>query len=209
MAKLFVIGDIHGCLLKLKNLMAGIEVDDRQDSIIFLGDYIDRGPESREVVEFIIDFKKSRGNVFCLMGNHEEVFIDYLKHGINKETFFINGGFSTLVSYNFPDVIEDLPESHLAFFASLIPYYETDRYVFVHAGLRPGIPLDQQEQEDLLWIRGEFIGSCYDFGKTVVFGHTHFLRPLIEVNKIGIDTGAVYGGKLTCMELPGNRIYQS
>jgi serine/threonine protein phosphatase 1 len=209
MGKIFVIGDIHGCLKKLTNLMACIDVDDRHDALVFLGDYIDRGPDSRGVVEFILNFKKARENVFCLMGNHEELFIDYLNQGRSTSVFYANGGFSTLISYNYPHVMDDIPESHRKFFSSLSLYYETENYIFVHAGLRPGIPLDQQDRQDMLWIRDEFVGSSFDFGKTIVFGHNSFSQPLIEANKIGVDTGAVYGGYLTCMELPEKKIYRS
>lgn len=209
MGKIFVVGDIHGCLRKLTKLMSLIDIEDGEDTVVFLGDFIDRGPDSHGVVEFILDFKKDKTKVVCLMGNHEELFLSYMQDGGNLDVFLSNGGFSTLVSYNFPHVIEDIPERHHQFFVSLIPYYETADYIFVHAGLRPGVPLREQEREDLLWIRGEFISSPYDFGKTVVFGHTGFSQPLIEANKIGIDTGAVYGGKLTCMELPEKKIYQS
>jgi len=90
-----------------------------------------------------------------------------------------------------------------------LPYYETEKHVFVHAGLRSGLPLKEQAPDDLLWIRYEFINAEDDFGKIVVFGHTPFISPLIEKNKIGIDTGAVYGGKLTCVELPGIKIIQA
>ena len=97
---------------------------------------------------------------------------------------------------------------HRSFLEALLPYYETEKYIFVHAGLRPGIPLADQSQHDLLWIRHEFINAEHDYEKTVVFGHTPFMIPLIDKNKIGIDTGAVYGGKLTCIEFPGLKIYQ-
>lgn len=209
MGKIFVIGDVHGCLKKLVKLMSLIDIDDGRDTVVFLGDYVDRGSDSRGVIEFIIDFRKDKRNVFCLMGNHEELFLDYLTHRGRDDIFYMNGGFSTLISYNFPCVIEDIPERHYQFFDSLVPYYETEAYIFVHAGLKPGVPLEKQEKDDLLWIRDEFINSPYDFGKTVVFGHTPFLAPLFESNKIGIDTGAVYGGKLTCVELPEKKIYQS
>ena len=106
-----------------------------------------------------------------------------------------------------PEVIE-VPKDHMEFFTTLLPSYETEDYIFVHAGLRPGMPLAEQAKEDLLWIRYEFIRSSYNFGKTIVFGHTPLLEPLIERNKIGIDTGTVYGGPLTCVELPSQRIYQ-
>lgn len=101
-----------------------------------------------------------------------------------------------------------IPADHLRFFESLLSYYETDQYIFVHAGLLPGLPLVAQSADDLQWIRREFIDSDYDFGKRVVFGHTPFSAPLVAVNKIGIDTGAVYGGKLTCVELPALKFYQ-
>ena len=91
---------------------------------------------------------------------------------------------------------------HLDFFRSLRLYYETEAYIFVHAGLRPKVPLASQEPEDMLWIRDKFIYSKYDFGKPVVFGHTPLEKPLVEHNKIGIDTGAVYGNALTCVQLP-------
>lgn len=209
MGKIFVIGDIHGCLQKLKNLISGIDIDGKLDTVVFLGDYIDRGPDSRGVVQYILDFKNEKKNVFCLMGNHEDLFLYYLSYGLYETAFLFNGGHSTLVSYNFPRVIEDIPRRHQYFFNSLLLYYEMEDYIFVHAGLRPGVPLEKQDKYDLLWIRNEFIESDYDFGKTVVFGHTGFSGPLFLENKIGIDTGAVFGGRLTCLELPGKRIYQA
>ena len=102
----------------------------------------------------------------------------------------------------------NVPENHLEFFKSLLPYYETEDYIFVHAGLRPGISLEKQNIDDLTWIRYEFIRSTYDFGKIVVFGHTSLPETLIQPNKIGIDTGAVYGGYLTCVVLPETKIIQ-
>jgi len=102
-----------------------------------------------------------------------------------------------------------IPEDHLDFFASLEPYFETDKYIFVHAGLKQDVELKNQKPKDLFWIRGNFTKSDYDFGKIVVFGHTPFPEPLIQPNKIGIDTGAVYGRKLTCLELPRIVFYYS
>jgi serine/threonine protein phosphatase 1 len=209
MGKIFAVGDIHGCTIKLEKLISGIAIDDQDDTVVFLGDYIDRGQDSRGVVEFIINFQKGKNNVFCLTGNHEELFMNYLKYGNDINTFYSNGGHSTLLSYSFPRLIDDIPESHQKYFASLLPYYETESYIFVHAGLKPHVPFNRQELNDMLWIRDEFINSSCDFGKTVVFGHTPFPRPLIDINKIGIDTGAVYGGKLTCVELPEKKIYQA
>jgi serine/threonine protein phosphatase 1 len=124
-----------------------------------------------------------------------------------------NGGMSTIISYGFTPGGKkhfNIPDEHMEFFTTLQPYYVKDKYIFAHAGLRPGISMDKQDIDDLLWIRYEFINSRYDFGKTVIFGHTplSFTAPLIDENKIGIDTGAVYGGKLTCIELPEKKIYQ-
>lgn len=212
MGKIFAIGDIHGCLFKLKEMMPLLEIDPVDDTIVFLGDYIDRGPDARGVVDFILSIKKTMNNVICLLGNHEQLFLDYSLKKINRKIFLNNGGMSTLLSYGFTGTRSgkkmNFPESHLQFFNSLYPYYETDDYIFVHAGLLPGTPLEQQDIDDLLWIRDEFTASAYDFGKIVVFGHTPLSAPLVDVNKIGLDTGAVYGGKLTCVELPEIKIYQ-
>ncbi|MDY6852862.1 MAG: serine/threonine protein phosphatase, partial [Thermodesulfobacteriota bacterium] len=100
-----------------------------------------------------------------------------------------------------------IPQSHYDFLESLAHYYETEDYIFVHAGLRDGILIEDQDPHDLLWIRDEFISSDYDHGKRVIFGHTPFREPLVQPNKIGIDTGAVFGGRLTCLELPGLKFY--
>lgn len=207
MGKIFAIGDIHGCLAKLEEMISLIKVDPVNDTLVFLGDYIDRGPDARGVVELILHLKRNIVNVICLMGNHEQLFLNYLENR-DKELFLINGGMSTLLSYGLTGRDMDIPEIHMQFFTTLYPYYETDDYIFVHAGLKPGIPLEQQDRNDILWIRNEFITSPYDFGKIVVFGHTPLSLPLIDTNKIGIDTGAVYGGKLTCVELPEIKIYQ-
>ncbi len=214
MGKIFAIGDIHGCITLLKMVVAQLDIDADKDTLIFIGDYIDRGPDPKGVIDYIIDIKKKIRNVICLSGNHEEMFLNYCLDRRDEDLYMANGGMQTLKSYGFTrEGTEELilPESHREFFASLRTSYETDDYIFVHAGLRPGIPLNRQDHEDLLWIRFEFINSLYDFGKTVIFGHTPFSlnKPLIDKNKIGIDTGAVYGGKLTCIELPEMKIYQA
>ena len=214
MGRIFAIGDIHGCISKLENIIDRIDLDAQNDTLVFIGDYIDRGPDSKGVVDFVLELRKSINQVICLLGNHEQMFLDYLHDkNFNKEIFLVNGGGNTISSYGVIETSEgikvDVPESHMQFFTSLLPYYETDDYIFVHAGLRPNIPLEKQSIEDLIWIRHEFINSSYDFGKIVIFGHTLFSQPLIEPNKIGIDTGAVYGGKLTCIQLPEVKIYQA
>ena len=204
MGKIFAIGDIHGSIDRLQDLMQKIPIDFANDTLLFIGDYIDRGPGSVEVVEYLMDLKKRVPEIILLKGNHEDMLEKYLD-GTDRFTYLLNGGQNTLDSYlskthrsdSFP-----IPAEHIDFFKSLRLYYETEAYIFVHAGLRPKIPLASQKTEDLLWIRDKFIYSKYNFGKPVVFGHTPLEKPLVEPNKIGIDTGAVYGNALTCVQLP-------
>jgi serine/threonine protein phosphatase 1 len=214
MSKIFAIGDIHGCLEKLEELMGKIGIDREKDTLVFIGDYIDRGKSGKEVVDYVIRLQNEYKNMVCILGNHEQMFMQYLD-GIDESLYLGNGGISTLSSYEIflSDNVEKrkrkIPADHLKFFESLRPYYETEGYIFVHAGIRPGLPLQEQTLDDLLWIRYEFIENEKEFGKTVIFGHTPLMSPLIEKNKIGIDTGAVYSGKLTCVELPEIKIYQT
>jgi len=204
MTKVYAIGDIHGCFDKLKALMDKVDIDLKSDTLVFIGDYIDRGKYSFEVVEYLIDLKSRFPNTVFLKGNHEEMLEKYLA-GFDKLTYLVNGGQQALDSYmrncSQPDGPQ-IPRAHLDFFGSLQLYYQTDDYIFVHAGLKSKVPLETQKMDDLLWIRGKFIKSDYNFGKQVVFGHTPLPEPLVQPNKIGIDTGAVYGGKLTCVRLP-------
>jgi serine/threonine protein phosphatase 1 len=214
MSKIFAIGDIHGCISELNNLMKKLDIKAKEDTLVFIGDYIDRGPDSKGVINSILEIRQVIDHVVCLKGNHEQMFLNYHRERLDEELFMENGGMSTLISYGFMRAGREekinVPESHMQFFSTLLSYYETDHYIFVHAGLRPGIPLKRQDMDDLLWIREEFINSSYNFGKTVVFGHTpvSLTEPLINKNKIGIDTGAVYGGKLTCVELPELKVHQ-
>ncbi len=213
MNRIFAIGDIHGCLEKLEDLVEVIAANPKKDKLIFIGDYIDRGSFSREVVEYVIGLKSKFKNVIFLLGNHEQMFLNYLE-GVDEETYLYNGGKYTLSDYGIKSSDSPsekkgkIPEMHFIFLQSLLPYYQTNDYIFVHAGLIPGVPLKKQATQDLLWVRHQFIDSDHDFGKRVIFGHTPLSRPLIMENKIGIDTGAVYGGKLTCVELPTLNIYQ-
>ncbi|MCU0614761.1 MAG: serine/threonine protein phosphatase [Desulfobacterales bacterium] len=201
--KLFAIGDIHGCFQNLKSLMDKIPFQQDCDTIVFLGDYIDRGPDSFNVVSYLIDLKSKCQNAVFLKGNHEDMLDGFIS-GTNRQLFLVNGGEQTLRSYlkrQYLPSPSPIPAEHLEFFGSLLPYYETEHFIFVHAGLKEGLDLQDQNPHDLFWIRKQFINSDYDFGKKVVFGHTPFPEPYISHNKIGIDTGAVYGNKLTCVEL--------
>ena len=207
--RIYVVGDIHGSMDMLNRLMDVIPWRMDKDLLIFLGDYIDRGEYGKEVVDYIIKLKRNSEYVRCLLGNHDVMFLDYL-NGKNIDRFMGNGGDTTLLSYGIisPDEGYDLvPKEHVLFFRSLEPYIELENYYFVHAGFRPGLKVKEQKLEDMLWIRNDFIDSKYDFGKKVIFGHTPMDEPLIMNNKIGIDTGAGYGEKLTCLELPGEKFY--
>jgi serine/threonine protein phosphatase 1 len=204
MKKIFAIGDIHGCYDRLKTLMGKIPIDYSRDTLVFIGDYIDRGPHSVEVVDYLIKLKNRFPEVIFLKGNHEDM-LDKFINGADRFTYLLNGGQQTLDSYlTKPGQSEffPIPADHMEFFKSLRLIYETEEFIFVHAGLRPQIPLVSQKTEDLLWIRDKFVSTKYDFGKRVIFGHTPLKKPLVEPNKIGIDTGAVYGNALTCVQLP-------
>ena len=209
MERVFAVGDIHGCLDKLVLLMGKIDIDFKKDTLVFIGDYIDRGPKSKEVVDYLMDLARGKASVIFLKGNHEYMLQGYLD-GTDTMFFLANGGEATIRSYlqsGLRDEVEPIPSDHLEFFDSLRLYYETADYIFVHAGLKAQVPLEKQNEWDMLWIREEFIYSDFDFGRQVVFGHTAFQKPLVLANKIGIDTGAVYGNKLTCVELPAQRFF--
>jgi serine/threonine protein phosphatase 1 len=209
MQRIFVIGDIHGCFDKLCALMDKIPLNFNQDQLIFIGDYVDRGSGSLEVVDYLIDLKKRVPGIIFLKGNHEDMLQNYLD-GSDRFTYLLNGGQRTLDEYlNRPNNLGKypVPSAHLEFFDSLHLYYQTADYIFVHAGLRKKVPLESQKKIDLLWIRDEFLSTDFDFGKRVIFGHTPFKEPLVQTNKIGIDTGAVYGNRLTCVQLPEIEFY--
>jgi serine/threonine protein phosphatase 1 len=206
MEKTFVIADIHGCCQSLLELLDYIKPDPLSDRLIFLGDYIDRGPQSREVVNEVINLKKKFPKIITLMGNHEQMLLEFLQNR-DKGIFLKYGGRETLKSYGISppfnqNTADLIPAEHLDFINSLDTYWEDNDYIYVHAGLEPGINLSRQSKQWCLWGREKFIKSDYDFGKTVIFGHTDRKQPLITTNKIGIDTGAVYGGRLTCLVLP-------
>jgi serine/threonine protein phosphatase 1 len=208
--RIFAVGDIHGCYDRLRALLDRIPLDWSRDQLVFMGDYIDRGPQSFEVVDHLIGLQELHPDIVFLKGNHEQMLADYLL-GKDRMLYLYNGGQQTLESYlrngapgEFP-----IPPRHRRFFDTLRLFHETDAFIFVHAGLRQGLPLAEQGPEDLLWIRESFIDSQHSFGKRVVFGHTPFDRPLVQPNKIGIDTGAVFGNQLTCVQLPEEIFYHA
>jgi len=204
-----IIGDIHGCLEMLKRLLEKIDYRPEKDSLIFLGDYIDRGNDAMGVVEFILSLSRLSSNIRCLLGNHEAIFLDYLE-GRDRRSFILNDGATTLQSYHAARGAAEgplVPETHMKFFKSLKVYIELDDYLVVHAGFKPYLAIDKQPMTEMIWIREPFIYSDYNFGKRVIFGHTPFAEPLVMPNKIGLDTGAVYGNKLTCLDLSELRFH--
>lgn len=213
--KIFAIGDIHGKIYKLRNLRNRLHFDN-ESILIFLGDYIDRGKHSFEVIEYLIDLNKRYKCVF-LKGNHEEMFMNFMS-GINENLFVQNGGYKTIESYekhgydiSQPTYYIDrqIPVTHIKFYQTLKNYYQTDDYIFVHAGLLEDVPLNKQPVDILLWERYDFINSNFDWGKKIIFAHTPNKEILKMHNKICIDTGAYYeDGKLTCVILPEESFIQ-
>jgi serine/threonine protein phosphatase 1 len=206
----FVIGDIHGCLSELSCLVENLPLK-TADRIVFLGDYIDRGPDSKGVVSYLMTLAKTSDcDLVFLKGNHEDMLLSYLGFaGHYGEMFLANGGHATLASYGMPagtmsqaSAMARIPAEHVEFFLSLKNYSLEGSFLCVHAGVHPARSLAAQSQVDMLWIRNEFISSTHRLPYTVVFGHTPQREVFIDLpGKLGIDTGVVYGGKLTCIEL--------
>jgi len=199
------VGDIHGCLAQLTELMELVKPTSA-DRVVFLGDYVDRGPDSAGVIDYLIEFAAVFPETVFLRGNHEQMFLDYLD-GQDSAMFLINGGRQTLDSYR-DRRMWPIPTSHRRFLESLEHSFESEHHIFVHAGLRPGIPLAEQDDFDMLWIRHEFLESDFDWGKAIVYGHTPRQEPLLGDRRIGVDTGCVYGRQLTCCEVITQRIWQ-
>jgi len=219
--RIYAIGDVHGCSSLLERLLALIEAHvtafpSRRPILVFLGDYIDRGPASREVIDQLIFLRKHREVIF-LRGNHERYLIEFLKNPAILPKWFQYGGLDTLRSYGItPANHFDSKEQeflattlslalskhgHLEFFEQLESSFVCEDVFFVHAGVRPGVPLDQQREEDLLWIRDDFLHYQGCLGKIVVHGHTPVPHPEVCSNRINIDTGAYATGRLTCLIL--------
>jgi serine/threonine protein phosphatase 1 len=210
----FVVGDIHGCVEELNVLLDGI-CPEATDKLIFLGDYIDRGPSPRSVIERLLRLSREGAQCVFLKGNHEDMFLSYLgRGGLYGDFFLRNGGSVTLASYGLegiagPVAMSRMPEDHLRFLDSLVLTHEHDGFLCVHAGFDPDRPWDNQEAEDLLWIRDKWLPSHHPYPCTVIFGHTPLRAPLIDLPyKIGLDTGLVYSNCLTALELAEMRLFQ-
>ena len=213
-SKIFAIGDIHGCAAKLSLLLKRLPFDPARDTLVFLGDYLDRGPQVKEALEQICRLRREGVHIVPLMGNHEYLLLEYHKTGDQALLPYLRGlGLgNTLESYGGASLAQltslaFLPPEHRAFLDSLLPYWETEEYIFVHAGLRHDQPLAEQDISDLCEIREPFLNAEIDYGKQVIFGHSSFATPLVTPYRIGIDTGAVYGNFLTALKLPGEEFF--
>jgi len=222
--RVYAIGDIHGRRDLLDRLLAQIDADDAargpaETTLIFLGDLIDRGPDSRGVVERAMALKASGGDVRFLMGNHEEVFLQSFEGDEGVMRFFLRiGGEQTLNSYgihgeefrdaNFEELIAlartRVPIEHCLFLAAFENAIEIGDYLFVHAGIRPGVAVAEQSTRDLRWIRGDFLNHEGAHEHVVVHGHTIYETVIERENRIGIDTGAYESDVLTALALEGD-----
>jgi serine/threonine protein phosphatase 1 len=219
----YAIGDVHGCYDLLDQLIRLIDLDDEQRGesdthLLFLGDYIDRGPDSRSVIELAMKLDIGQERVISLMGNHEETLLATANGDRRAATLFHKmGGRETLMSYGVSAEAYDnadaagiidlvraaVPAQHLAWLRNLPPSHLAGDYLFVHAGIRPGVPLSSQLSSDLRWIRSGFLDSSINHGVMVVHGHSVSSEIDSRANRIGIDTGAYASGRLTAIGIEG------
>jgi serine/threonine protein phosphatase 1 len=221
----YAVGDIHGRSDLLRSLLQHIEDDAARTSfapnkqLIFLGDYIDRGPDSRGVVDLLISGLPQGLNAHFLKGNHEDILLTFLEDASGLDHWLMNKGEAAMQSYGVdterlyrmdatPETwrkafVTALPDSHRRFYKALKLCHIAGDYAFVHAGVKPGVALAAQDPQDLVWIRGEFLNSDADFGKVVVHGHSPVESAEVKPNRINIDTGAVFSGRLTALRLEG------
>lgn len=221
--RVYAIGDIHGCLDQLDSLLAMIEADNvargpATTTLIFLGDLVDRGPASAQVVQRVREVAGARGNVRCLLGNHEEIFLQVLAGDLGATKLFCRiGGRETALSYGLTAAVyerldhrelqaaldERVPAADRAFLEACEDTIEIGDYLFVHAGVRPEVPLDEQRVADLRWIRDRFLAHDRPLEKMIVHGHTIADEVEVRPHRIGIDTGAFATGRLTALGLEG------
>jgi len=217
--RIYAVGDVHGCLDQMEAMHQAIAADLRDRPVadplvIHIGDYIDRGPDSAGVIgRLIAPFPAAPGTkppcTLNLIGNHEDLLLGALDgKRMEAEVWLGNGGHASLQSWGVPPRTRPgrwaslIPPPHLAFMRGLALLHRAGGYVFVHAGLRPGLRIADQSRQDLLWIREPFLSSEVMHEAVVVHGHTpEDQQPVVRRNRIGIDTGAVLGGKLTCAVL--------
>ncbi len=221
--RVYVIGDIHGRHDLLCNLHKQIVADDQPYDgdayIVYLGDYIDRGHQSRQVIDELVSQPLSGLTPTFLMGNHEDTLLNFLKDFRVARDWFQFGGEATVLSYGVtmrPGIRTDsilqeiqaelqlkIPNDHIRFLSSLQSSFEIGDYFFAHAGVHPSRSLYNQRDEDLFWIRDDFLQSRKHHGKVIVHGHSISGDPDVQNNRIGIDTGAYYSNRLTCLVLEG------
>lgn len=219
--RVYAVGDIHGRLDLFERLIALIEVDDfergrMETMVVLLGDLVDRGPDSAGVLDRARRWGRQR-NVRFIAGNHEEMFLASFERDEALRHFLRYGGKETLLSYPIDQKTYDratltelreimpllVPAEHIAFMRAMESYVRIGDYLFVHAGIRPGIPIEEQQRTDLCWIRGEFLDDASDHGFVVVHGHTITDAVDAKHNRIGIDTGAFSSDCLTAIGLEG------
>jgi serine/threonine protein phosphatase 1 len=223
--RIYAVGDVHGCLDLLDELLTRIRADIAlrptiRSVFVFLGDYVDRGPSSRETIDRLIEHGETSETVF-LKGNHEQIAIKCLSDRNLFDQWMRLGGLETLMSYGVPlealantkQIAElqsafhsALPQMHFRFFRDLQSSFACGDFFFVHAGVKPGVKLAHQKESDLLWIREEFLSSNDDFGKIIVHGHTPNSEIEVGPNRINIDTGAFASGRLTCLVIEGGSL---
>lgn len=221
--RLYCIGDIHGCADLLGTLHAHIEADAKgfegELQLVYLGDYIDRGEHSKEVIDLLLNTPLAGFEIVTLRGNHEQALLDFLEHPERAQAWLGFGGLATLLSYGvrlrhapfaaeLPELAKELrerlPPAHLEFLKRLPLQHVAGDYCFVHAGIRPGTPLDRQHPDDLLWIREDFLSHPGPHDAVVVHGHSITEEVELYAHRIGLDTGAYYSGVLSCLVLEGS-----
>lgn len=205
----YAIGDVHGCLAKLENLIARCDAHARGRAmrLVLLGDYIDRGPDSIGVVRFLMELGARRGDgVIALKGNHEAIVFDVLDGAVPVANWLAGGAAATLQSYGVDDPAA-LPRAHLDWLRALRWSYDDGRRFFVHAGIDPERPLDAQDTHDLIWMREPFLSDLRDYGRLIVHGHTPVTtgKPDLRPNRLNLDTAAVFGGPLTAAVFDDDR----
>ena len=217
--RIFAIGDIHGCRKELDYLLKHLESKEKlsdEDLVVFIGDYIDRGPDSKGVIDLLLEFQQDYPDTIFLKGNHEDMLLDFLGYeGRQGHMYLPNGGEETLESYgtsgeeDIAEIAKSISSKHLSFFLNLERMLLVGDYIFVHAGLSPLRTVKTQLDDDVFWIRSEFINNIHKFEKTIVFGHTVYKDVFFDLPyKIGIDTGLVYENLLSCVEVNKKMVYQ-